>query len=196
MPNFTKKAIIDSFLKLLNERPLSKITVKDIVEDCGINRNSFYYHFQDLPALLDAVIVEQANKICAFPEGTTLLEGVKIVLEYIVENKKAIYHIWSSANRASYEQNLLEICGYVVKKCISFFQYETTVNKKDEELIIHFMTCAFWGQLTDWLCQKMSYDIVAYAERLCQLFNGCMDIAVKNSIRIPKGKEKGCRPAE
>lgn len=51
MANFTRKAIKDTFLKLLNQRPLTQITVKDIVEDCGINRNSFYYHFEDLPAL-------------------------------------------------------------------------------------------------------------------------------------------------
>ena len=52
MANFTEKAIKASFLKLLNERPLTKITVRDIVEDCGINRNSFYYHYRDIPALL------------------------------------------------------------------------------------------------------------------------------------------------
>ena len=52
MPNFTKKAIKETFVALLEERPLNRITVKDIVEACGINRNSFYYHFQDLPALL------------------------------------------------------------------------------------------------------------------------------------------------
>lgn len=51
LPNFTRDAIIRSFLGLLNEKPVNHITVKDIVEDCGINRNSFYYHFQDLPAL-------------------------------------------------------------------------------------------------------------------------------------------------
>ena len=44
MPTFTKKAIEIALFKLLNEKPLSKITVKDIVEECGINRNSFYYH--------------------------------------------------------------------------------------------------------------------------------------------------------
>ena len=52
MPAFTKKAIADSFLKLLREKPLDKITIKDIVEDCGINRNTFYYHFEDIPALV------------------------------------------------------------------------------------------------------------------------------------------------
>ena len=63
MANFTEKAIKASFLKLLNERPLTKITVRDIVEDCGINRNSFYYHYRDIPALLEELITEQADKI-------------------------------------------------------------------------------------------------------------------------------------
>ena len=47
MANFTQKAIKESFIKLLNEKPISKISVKDIVEDCGINRNSFYYHYAE-----------------------------------------------------------------------------------------------------------------------------------------------------
>ena len=42
MPNFTKIAIQQSFMRLLGQRPITKITVKDIVEDCGINRNSFH----------------------------------------------------------------------------------------------------------------------------------------------------------
>ena len=38
MPNFTKRAIKEAFVALLDERPLNKITVKDVVEACGINR--------------------------------------------------------------------------------------------------------------------------------------------------------------
>lgn len=63
MSNFTKNAIKASFLKLLNERPLSKITIKDIVTDCGINRNSFYYHYQDIPSLIEEVIKEETDNI-------------------------------------------------------------------------------------------------------------------------------------
>ena len=51
MAGFAKKAIRDSFIKLLNERPLSQITVRDIVDDCGVNRNTFYYYFQDISQL-------------------------------------------------------------------------------------------------------------------------------------------------
>ena len=53
MPPFAKREIKNSFIKLLTERPISQITVKDIVEDCGVNRNSFYYHFQDIPSRRD-----------------------------------------------------------------------------------------------------------------------------------------------
>lgn len=186
MPNFTKRAIIESFVKLLNERPLSKITVKDIVEDCGVNRNSFYYHFQDIPALLNEVTIAQTNKICTFSEGETLMDGIETMLKYVVENRRAIYHIWSSANKASYELQLMQICEYVTKKYVTFFQYDASISQEDEELIICFMKCSLFGQLTDWLSQKMSYDIVARSRRLCQIFEGCIDVAVQNSIQTPR----------
>ena len=56
MPNFTEKAIKVSFMKLLNAQPLNQISVRDIVEECGINRNSFYYHYQDIPALIEEIV--------------------------------------------------------------------------------------------------------------------------------------------
>ena len=56
MPSSTRKIIMDSLMKLLDERPLSHISVKDIVEECGINRNTFYYHYQDIPALLEGLL--------------------------------------------------------------------------------------------------------------------------------------------
>ena len=56
LSSLTKQAIKQSFWELLEQRPLAQITVKDIVERCGINRNSFYYHFQDIPALIERAL--------------------------------------------------------------------------------------------------------------------------------------------
>ena len=56
MASFTKKAICQSFIKLLSERPIDKITVKDIVDDCGIARNTFYYHYQDIYQVLEDIL--------------------------------------------------------------------------------------------------------------------------------------------
>ena len=63
LAGFTRKAIKETFITLLEERPLSEITVKDIVETCGINRNSFYYHFRDIPALIDEIVKEEAESV-------------------------------------------------------------------------------------------------------------------------------------
>ena len=65
MANFTRRAIKEAFTSLLEERPLNDITVKDIVERCGINRNSFYYHYQDLPALIEEIIKEEIGQVFA-----------------------------------------------------------------------------------------------------------------------------------
>ena len=53
MPSLTKKAIIRSFLHLAGKKTIDKITVRDIVDDCGVNRNTFYYYFQDIYAVLE-----------------------------------------------------------------------------------------------------------------------------------------------
>ena len=63
-----REAIQAAFLSLLEERPLRDITVKDIVQSCGVNRNSFYYHFKDIPALLQENM--EAGDI-----GKTLMKG-------------------------------------------------------------------------------------------------------------------------
>lgn len=61
--NRTKKVIIDVFWQLLEEKPYSKITVQNIVERCQISRNSFYYHFQDIPALVEYSIQEWTEQV-------------------------------------------------------------------------------------------------------------------------------------
>ena len=83
MANFTEREIKRSFIKLLNEKPLSKISVRDIVEDCGINRNSFYYHFQDIPALLEEIVSEQSAAIIQkYPQPDSLEECFRAAFEF------------------------------------------------------------------------------------------------------------------
>ena len=48
MSQVTKRALEQSLKNLLLKKPLTKITINDIAEDCGINRMTFYYHFKDI----------------------------------------------------------------------------------------------------------------------------------------------------
>ena len=60
MANLTRNAIKAALIKLLDERPLTQITVKDIVTACGINRNTFYYHYQGIPELIAEIVNDDA----------------------------------------------------------------------------------------------------------------------------------------
>ena len=48
----TKKIINETYLEIQEENTYNKITVQDIVNRCQVNRNTFYYHFQDIPTLM------------------------------------------------------------------------------------------------------------------------------------------------
>ena len=111
MPNFTKRAIKEAFWKLLNEQPLNQISVREIVEECGINRNSFYYHFQDIPSLIEEIVMDAANSLIQqYPSIETIDEAIEIAFRFTLENKKAVMHICNSVNRNIYEQYIMRFC--------------------------------------------------------------------------------------
>ena len=80
MPSFTKKAIIESFLRIAAKKPLDKITVRDIVDDCGVNRNTFYYYFQDIYAVLEEICRNGVEKV---PRGLPLPDMMKTTFEVL-----------------------------------------------------------------------------------------------------------------
>lgn len=63
MSSLTKKALRETMIRALNERPLEKIRVKDLVEECGVNRNTFYYHYKDIYELLADIFETETEEI-------------------------------------------------------------------------------------------------------------------------------------
>ena len=49
----TKKVIADGFRYVMEKKSFDKITISDITDKCGLNRQTFYYHFQDKYELLN-----------------------------------------------------------------------------------------------------------------------------------------------
>lgn len=75
MSQMTKRALEASLKKLLLQKPLTKITISDITEDCGISRMTFYYHFKDIYDLVEWVCVEDAAQ--ALEERKPMTPGRK-----------------------------------------------------------------------------------------------------------------------
>lgn len=170
MPNFTRKAIMDSCLKLLNEKPVNKITVKDIVEDCGINRNSFYYHFQDLPSLVEVIITEEADSIIAKNSSIDSFENcIHVAISFILENRKAALHLYNSVNRDIFEMYLWKISDHVINRYIDTVKKELPVTEDERKVIVSYYKCLCFGQVIDWMESGLNYDIEDFFRRLIEL---------------------------
>lgn len=183
MPNFTRNAIKASFLKLLNERPLNQITVKDIVEDCGINRNSFYYHFADIPTLLEEIVKEEIDRIIQNHETIDSLEEcLEVAISFALQNKRAAYHIFNSINRGILEQYLLEMCQYAVEKYIGTMSMGMSIPEENKALIIRYYKCECFGQIIEWMNSGMKDDFMEQFSRFCKFGKGITSDLLRRSM--------------
>ena len=180
MPSFTKQAIKASFLKLLDQRPLSEITVKDIVEDCGVNRNSFYYHFADIPTMVTEIVTERSDAIIAqYGRVDTLEQCLKAVAEFAQENRRAVLHLYRSGRREQVEEYLMRICRHTVERFMESAVGDVPVRQSDREVLVRFFQCECFGQAIAWLNDGMRYDIEAQFGRLCQIMHGMTEGLVR-----------------
>ncbi len=183
MPNFTKQAIKASFLKLLAEQPLNKISVRNIVEDCGINRNSFYYHFQDIPALVHEIITDEVNDLIQkYPEISSLDECVSVAFHFAQENRKVVMHIYNSVGRDLYEKSMMTLCEYVVTNYLDTVFGPGAVPERDRTAIIRFFKCELYGLFSEWIAGGMKDDTISDIHRLSELCRGLSDELIRRSL--------------
>lgn len=176
MPDFTKKAIKNSFWKLLSEFPLKQISVRAIAEDCGINRNSFYYHFQDIPSLTEEIVTDAADALIRkYPEISSIDEAVEEAFNFTLENKKAVLHICDSVNRDVYERYVMRICEYVVSTYFNTVFGDENINDDDKSTITLFVKCELFGLYIDWINSGMPDDALKKLKSIISVCNGLIE---------------------
>ena len=154
MEKSTKKAIKEAYISLLEERPASRVTVRDIVSRCGINRNSFYYHYADLPSLIEELMHEQTIEIIKEnPDSKSTEDYLSHFVEYIMSNKKALMHVYSSISRETFDTYLMEICDYIVRSCL-----EALSIAPDDNLQRKYRGL-FFGLTVEWFSHGLSDDV-------------------------------------
>lgn len=159
MPQFTKRAIMDTFIALLNKNALDKITVKDIVEACGINRNTFYYYFQDIYSLVDAVFMDEAEKVVN--EETlydSMEESLMNATRFAMDNKKLIYHLYNSITKEKVENYLYQISDKLVMGYVEKQSEGLKLTQDNKQFIADFYKFAFVGMTLNWISTGMDED--------------------------------------
>lgn len=179
----SSESIKAAFLRLLEARSLREITVKDIVRECGVNRNTFYYHFKDLPALLEEIILDCADRIIASQGPAPSLERcLETAALFAQEHRRAVLHINQSAHRDLFELCLMDVCRRVVEAYAAAVTGNVPIGKEDREILVRFYQCECFGQVVAWMNSGMRYDMARQIRRLCRLGEGMTEMMVQRAL--------------
>ena len=173
MSNLTKSALEASLKKLLLKKPLDKITISDIADDCGMNRMTFYYHFQDIYDLIAWSFAEDAEKILAGKKSyETWQEGYLAIFLSILENKPLIMNVYRSVSREQLEQFLFKVSYRLLLNVVEEEDKERVVSEEDKDFIANFYKYAYVGLILDWIRGDMKENPEKIISRMSLLMQG------------------------
>lgn len=177
MATSTKKALAAALKKMMEVKPIDKITVKDLVEICGVNRQTFYYHFDDVYDLLEWVFEEDANanlpKEVVYDRWKT---DVIMWIKYLQENATFALNVYNSNSRLymlRYIKGRLQEC---IRSFADIVAEGRNIEKQDFEFVVEFYAECAIGFISYWLDMGMQFPREIVEEKILRV----MDNSVEN----------------
>ena len=173
MSQVTKRALEQSLKNLLLKKPLSKITISDLTEDCGMNRMTFYYHFKDIYDLVEWSCLTDAKR--ALDEKKTYdtwQQGFLQILEAVQANKPFIMNVYHCVHREQVEIYLRPLVEDLILNVVNEEAGGLNVRDEDKTFIIQAYSYIFIGITLDWIKEDMKEDPQEIVERLNKLIKG------------------------
>lgn len=175
MKKHAKAAIIKSFKELLTKQCMDKITVKEICENCGVNRQTFYYYYTDIMNIFKLIIFDELSREIAQNRTFDTWEGGFLAtMNYLERNSKMILHIYHSSywpEAKSYFANLSErLLSDVVEECVD--KMGVILQDKDQAFIVHFYRIVFNGLMLEWINEGMEESPQVILGKLLIMISG------------------------
>lgn len=150
----TKKTLAESLKKIMLRKSFSKITVSEIIADCGLNRKTFYYHFDDIYALLKWIFDNEAIEVAKrFNLIVDYKEAIFFVMDYIEENDYIINCAYDSIGRDEMKKCFFGDFNDLVVSLVDSAERELgkTLDSGYKIFLCSFYTEALAGILIDWI---------------------------------------------
>ena len=173
MSQITKRALVQSLKSLLQQKPLSKITISDITEDCGISRMTFYYHFKDIYDLVEWACAEDVARALQNKKTyDTWQQGFVQIFHAVQENKVFVMNVYRCVNREQVEKYLVPLTDQLIMGVITERAAGMTVREADQQFIAQVYSYAFVGIMLDWIRDDMRADPEELVNRLAMVIHG------------------------
>ena len=181
MPNNSTKLALEASLKnLLLKKPVDKITITDLTNDCGITRMAFYYHFKDIYDLVEWSCYEDASKALHGKKTyETWQEGLMQIFEAVMENKPFIMNVYHALSREQIENYLFRLTRDLIMNVIKECSKGMNITVSEQSFIADFYKYSFVGVMLDWIKKGMKENYHEIVNDICITMSG----NIKNSLQ-------------
>lgn len=183
---YTKKALSASLKKLMEIKPLSKITVTDLVTDCGVNRKTFYYHFNEVCELLKWTLEQEAiDVVRQFDLLTEYEDAIHFVLNYIRENKHILNCAYDSIGRDTLKEFLYHDLSGIMLCIIEQIEdlEQVKLDKEFKQFLCDFYTEGVAGKIINLLQEKENICEDTMIQYIAAIFKHSLPNIIKEETR-------------
>lgn len=177
----TKKMLAASFKKQVSKKAFSKITVSEIINDCGVNRKTFYYHFEDAYALLKWTLEQEAiDVVKQFDLIAEYEEVFLFVMDYVEENNDFLKNIYNSVGRDELKRFFYTDFIDIMRSLVDGAEKAMGLSSPEDFKVFlsQFYTEAIAGVLIDWIVDRSTRN----RERIIQYISIILRAAVPNAL--------------
>ena len=171
----TKKALALSIKKLMETIPLAKLTIREIVNNCGINRQTFYYHFKDKFDLVNWIYYSEAiESISDCRNYAHWTDGMYKTLVYFMNNKSFYINALNTPGQNGFDGYLFEKTYDLIMGVVNDISTNLKVTITDKNFIADFYTHAFVGITVQWIKDSMKELPELMVDKLNDVVEGSM----------------------
>lgn len=170
---YTKKALSASLKKFMETKPFSKITVSEIVADCGLNRKTFYYHFEDTRDLLKWTFEQEAIDVVKSFDLLIEYEGAIIfVIDYLEKNQHFLNCVYDTVGQNELKRFLFNDFSGITRMIITGVEKNMgkEISEDFRKFLVYFYTDGMVGLLIEWLHGEIKYDKETEVRYIAELF--------------------------
>ncbi len=157
MRQTTKEALAETLEMLLETRNIDKITVKDIVTECGVNRQTFYYHFHDIYDLMEWALADSIEQYAeqSLTAGMDWMEQIRQLFHFFYLHRTVILHGYDATNRMQYERAAIKWVSPLVREKMESYTQAADVDEGRKSFICRVYSRTIAGLLLEWIEEGM-----------------------------------------
>lgn len=170
---YTKMVLRDSFIHFLSQKPISRITIKEICAYADINRATYYAHYRDQFDQLKQIEEAFLNDINAYLDTFTpdtgdagLLSMVEKIFEYIQQNAQLCLVLLGPNGDIDFQANVMQ---FVSGRILQLWAADQHLDRITAEYALTFLASGCIGVIQRWLLEPhgtSAHEIAAFVVRL------------------------------